>query len=374
MSATGPLCVLHVRASTIKPIAEPAHSGGATGAEMYAALYEIRACMSTNADLIRLELPFTLEKTTVNAYLCLEPEPTLVDTGDAAEDTWKALVAGLAQHGVSVRDLRRVIITHTHIDHFGQAARIADESNARFQIMDAGYSWLADFTRRWAARMDYYRDVFLPGTGMPVPLRAPMNSFAEHVLKSYRPVPAERIDCLHDGAVVRLGAHDWTTLHVPGHASMLTAFHAPTTRTLLASDMLLARTPTPVLEPPETTARYGRPLPTFVHSLARIAALEIENVLPGHGPPFPQAATVIAAQQARIATRRRECLELVRQGLTTAFDLHLRMYGLAPDRVNMAGLWMTIGYLDLLEEAGLITRDVVDGLWVHRASAQNSDR
>ena len=62
-------------------------------------------------------------------------------------------------------------------------------------------------------------------------------------------VPAARIDTMCDGDVLTLGGQTWTAMHVPGHASMLAAFYAPASRTLLSADMLLARTPTPVFEP-----------------------------------------------------------------------------------------------------------------------------
>ena len=316
---------------------------------------------------IRLELPFSLERTSVNAYLCLDPEPTLIDTGDASDETWRALVAGMAAHGVAVGDLRRVIITHTHIDHFGQAARLVQESDARFLVMDAGFTWLTDFTRQWQTRFDYYRDVFLPATGLPVHERTGILRFSQHVLETYRSVPAARVDCLHDGVEIDLGGAPWTTLHVPGHASMLTAFYAADTRTLLSSDMLLARTPTPVFEPPATSAQWGRPLPSFVRSLARIAALDVATVLPGHGAPFHNAAKVIDYQQRRIATRKEECLGHVRAGVQTAFDLHQLMYPYPSPDVNMAELWMVVGYLDLLEEEGRIVRRTDGGLWLHTA-------
>lgn len=321
--------------------------------------------MPNPASPIRLELPFSIERTTVNAYLCLDPEPTLIDTGDAAADTWDALVAGLAAHGLAVADLRRVIITHTHIDHFGQAARIADESDARFLVMEAGLAWLSEFRQMWATRFDYYREVFLPATGLPVHERAGILRFSQHVLNTYRAVPAARIDTMCDGDVLTLGGQTWTAMHVPGHASMLAAFYAPASRTLLSADMLLARTPTPVFEPPTTSAQYGRPLPTFVRSLARIAALEIDTVLPGHGAPFHNAPKVIDYQQRRIATRKAECLEHVRAGVQTAFDIHQLMYPYPSPDVNMAELWMVVGYLDMLDEEGLITRRTVDGTWLH---------
>ncbi|MCB0132101.1 MAG: MBL fold metallo-hydrolase, partial [Caldilineaceae bacterium] len=192
---------------------------------------------------IRLELPFALERTTVNAYLFLEPEPILVDTGDLADATWQALEVGLAQHGLAVGDLRKVIISHTHIDHFGQAARLAETSDAHFYVIDAGFNWLTRFTEHWQMRYDYYRTVFLPATGMPAGEQQKVLFFSNRVLDIYRGVPATRVTALHPGEHLELGPYIWEVLHLPGHASTQTCFYQPATRQLLASDMLLRRTP-----------------------------------------------------------------------------------------------------------------------------------
>lgn len=311
---------------------------------------------------IRLELPFTSDKTTVNAYLFLTPEPTLIDTGDLADDSWDALVAGLAAHGLAPADLRRILITHTHIDHFGQAARLTAESDARVAVLDVGYDWLTDFTGNWTRRFAYYRDVFIPATGMPAHLAEMVLGYSQRVLRRYRSVPADRVDVLTAGQTLRLGDSDWTVLHMPGHAPMQTCFYAPGRKHFLASDMLLARTPTPVLEAPGPHGRRSE-LIQYLASLQRVEAMEIDLVYPGHGPSFIDHRDLIARQLARIDKRRDECFGHLQAGASTAHDLHQRMYPLWAESLNMAGLWMIIGYLDLLEAAGRVSRTDDRGLW-----------
>jgi glyoxylase-like metal-dependent hydrolase (beta-lactamase superfamily II) len=56
----------------------------------------------------------------VGAYLIDTVDgPTLVDCG--ANSTIDALTAGLARHGVSVDELRHILLTHIHLDHAGGA-------------------------------------------------------------------------------------------------------------------------------------------------------------------------------------------------------------------------------------------------------------
>ncbi|NJN84801.1 MAG: MBL fold metallo-hydrolase [Caldilineaceae bacterium] len=278
-----------------------------------------------------------------------------------------ALTAALAAAGLTVADLQRVVITHTHIDHFGQAARLCEESEARCLIIDAGHPWLTDFSGQWQKRLDYYRDEFLPGVAMPDDFRQLMLRYSLNVLETYRSVPTARVDRLHDGERVEMGNQSWVALHTPGHASTLACFYHEETATLLSSDLVLARTPTPVVETAAAAATYGRPLPTHLKSLERVMALDITLTFPGHGAPIRDTYSLLEAQLLRIAERKAECLSHVHNGVETVFGLTQAMYAPSGSQINMAGLWMVVGYLDLLEAEGRVRRDEVEKRWVYRA-------
>lgn len=317
---------------------------------------------------IRIELPFALDGNTVNVYLFLEPEPLLIDTGDASEQVWQALQDGLALHGVAVDDLARVVITHTHIDHFGNAARIADLSNARFEVLDVGYDWLVHFNALWAERQRYYREIFFPGAGIPQPLNDQLMVFYQQVADTYRGVPAHRVSTFNAGESISLGPAGWRVLHTPGHASMLTCFYQAESRQLLASDMLLQRTPTPVMETPPAGGQRIPALPLFIESLTQIEALSIDKVYPGHGDQFEDAAGLIRRQRQRIDRRKEQCYRFVAEGTETALHLMFRMYPGSKERPNLAGLWMLIGYLDILIAEGRVVVDDDAGVWHYRVT------
>jgi glyoxylase-like metal-dependent hydrolase (beta-lactamase superfamily II) len=314
---------------------------------------------------IRLELPFAIDRTTVNAYLFLEPEPVLIDTGDSSEEVWQALLAGLADHGVTPADLSKVFITHIHIDHFGQAARLARESEASFFVIEAGYEWLTNFRANWQVRRDYYKTTFLPAMGLSQTEQDQMVAYSQWVLENYEGVPAPRVRPLRAGDAVTLGAASWQVLHLPGHASTQTCFYQPESRRLLSSDMLLARTPTPVVEPSRAEEKGPRALPLFVQSLDRMRGLAIDCVYPGHGGPFDDADSVIERQLARIARRKEECFGHVAAGVQTVAALVEKMYS-SSRYVNMSAVWMVVGYLDLLENEGRLAMEAVDGVWRYR--------
>ena len=91
-----------------------------------------------NTQPIRIALPTGMQVGTVNVYLFTDPEPILVDAGIKSAESWDALQEGLANYGLTVMDLSRVIITHAHVDHDGQAGTIVTNSDADVWISDAG--------------------------------------------------------------------------------------------------------------------------------------------------------------------------------------------------------------------------------------------
>ena len=312
---------------------------------------------------IRLQLPNERQIAPVNAYLFTEPEPALVDTGTNAPADQAALQAGLAANGLAVRDLKRVIITHAHVDHFGQAASIAANSSAEIWVSELAYEWLVDTPAMWQKRIAYYQDYFLPRTGLPQAMRELILNFMAVSAKTAVSVPRQRVKIYPVEATLALGGLDWQVLYTPGHASHQTCYYQPETRQFLSSDMLMAVTPTPVVERPSTGIRHIPGLPRFLDSLDVVEALDIDIVYPGHGEPFRNYREVITRQRQRIFRRKAECLDYVRQGCDTAVSLVQKMYADRPTVIQFAGLWMVIGYLDLLIGDGRVSEQEIDGVF-----------
>jgi glyoxylase-like metal-dependent hydrolase (beta-lactamase superfamily II) len=55
---------------------------------------------------------------------------TLVDPGWPSDEAFDALQSQLDEIGVAFGDIRRLIISHVHHDHYGLAARVKEASGA----------------------------------------------------------------------------------------------------------------------------------------------------------------------------------------------------------------------------------------------------
>lgn len=314
---------------------------------------------------MRLELPTSFRLGTVNVYLFTGPEPVLVDTGLKSEESWAALIAGLAKYGLSVADIERVIITHPHVDHYGQAAEIALHSQAEIWIAEPGAGWLRDSEGHWQRRIAYYREVFFPGTGLAAKLQNSMLDYMRRLALVSESAPAGQIKTFAPDETLSFGGQSWQAIPAPGHAPAQTCFYQAESRQLLSADMLLPKTPPPVREAVSEGETRQSDLAQFLESLERIEALEIEQVYPGHGDPFDNSTQVIHEQRDRIQQRQAQCLHLVNAGYQTMARLLPEMYTYHLPEMYLNGLWMLAGYLDLLEAKGLIQKQAQAGVWYY---------
>ncbi len=312
----------------------------------------------------RIELPTGLPVGTVNVYLFTQPEPVLVDTGVKSAESKAALQAALSNFNLSVGDLSKIIITHPHIDHFGLAGWLARHSNAQIFIFELGLPWLLNFTTVWQQRFDYYVNDLFPRMGLPPEIADPIIEYYRSIKDAYDPLPPERATVFQNGNWLTMGGAKWRVIYTPGHTYTQTCFYQPETQQLLSADMLLAIAPTPIADPPPPGKTERVPsLPQFMRSLEIVEALNVHQVYPGHGDPFANHKTVIRRQQKRIQQRKQETLHLIQTGNRTIASLLMALYAHYPPRYRFAGLWMLLGYLDLLKAEGKITETEVGGVW-----------
>src|SRR5262245_46444094 len=79
---------------------------------------------------ITLPIPFPLR--TVNLYALVGADGwTLVDAGIGLPEAREALSAGLERAGVSLANLKTMVLTHHHPDHIGLSGELQEQSGAR---------------------------------------------------------------------------------------------------------------------------------------------------------------------------------------------------------------------------------------------------
>ena len=87
---------------------------------------------------------------------------------------------------------------------------------------------------------------------------------------------------------------------------------------------------------------------------------DFQTVYPGHGPIFVNANAIIEKQLDRISMRKEECFEAIKNGLSTPYQINRKMYPYQNMPPDFSGMFMVMGYIDLLEEEGRVKRKMSD--------------
>ncbi len=314
-------------------------------------------------DLCTITVPTPFPVGPINCYLLEDDELTLVDAGPDDPATLDALHVGLAERGYSFKDIRRIVVTHAHVDHFGAAWKIVAESGARVLSHPRNRWWLTDFENERSRRNDYYRDTFV-ANGAPPDLVTGAMKGMRRLIGFASSVPAESFVPIGEGDAIQMGGAQWRVIHAPGHASGLICLYDPESRVLISSDHLLRDiTSNPTLEPPgHGETDRPRALIDYVASMKRSATMNISEALPAHGEPIYDVRALVDGRLAFHRSRLDHIEAQLRCCAGTAYELCKILFPDLKPFDTFLGMSEVIAHLDILEAEGRVRREERDGI------------
>jgi glyoxylase-like metal-dependent hydrolase (beta-lactamase superfamily II) len=274
----------------------------------------------------------------------------LVDTGMHEPGSMAHLERALEQAGLRVEHVRLVVCTHAHVDHCGQAPKIAERAGCEVW-MHPNHEHLSrsieDPERALAQRVEVARQ-----SGVP---EAPLQRWTERrrAAGSGLAGPLEVDRDLLPGVTVSTDLGEWQVIETPGHAPSHVCLHQPERRLLISGDHLLGRV--------SLYFDYGftpDPVGEFLGSLDKVAELDSRLALSGHGRPFTDVPGHIAANRSLVTQRLQAVRAALAHGPLTAYDVARRVYGEL--FVDESATWLlnkTLCWLKHLEEQGEATRE-----------------
>jgi glyoxylase-like metal-dependent hydrolase (beta-lactamase superfamily II) len=247
----------------------------------------------------------------INGYVLEDVEGlTLVDCGWKADDVFAALQSGLQQLGHRLSDLRRILITHHHFDHYGLAATLRRAGVPELLMHARDWEFAQDFAashreNERAANAWLVRNGFVPGEGEDA-------GFLGH----WEVIAPTRL--VADGE--RLGRLEaiWT----PGHSAGHLCFADTRSRRLLTGDHVLDPI-TPHIGLWREWA--GDPMGDYVRSLEKVRGRGAAGALPAHGEPFPDLDRRVDELLAHTAAREAQILGVLVHGPASATEVAARV-------------------------------------------------
>lgn len=243
----------------------------------------------------------------VHAYLLHGAVPTLVDSPSSSDAFLQQIADALDAAGDGA--LAQVVVTHAHPDHIDGAAAVH---------------------ARWPDAVFRKRAPVPEADGIPwqVIEREPMLAAGD--------------------------ANLWA-LATPGHAPDHTCLFEVHSGTLIGGDLAINGSTVAI------PADFGGSLRQYLASLRAVLDLQPRVILPGHGEPILQPASLLRGYISHRMAREQQVLECLAAGLVTADAIVDRLYAATADALRPAARQNVLAHLRKLAEDGRV--DAVGDDW-----------
>ena len=318
--------------------------------------------------VIRIEIPIPFPIRSVNLYFIEDSVPTLIDAGFYSEDSLRRVSLALEKAGYRISDIKRILLTHGHPDHVGLAGKISGISGAEVfvhRLDRAKYIWdvKGNHEERMAPFLHFFEEAGLPDEITRDIVGRMSDRFSRFFPGDFDVKPIEGNETFSfDEFILKV-------VYSPGHTLGSVCFLDQENGRLFSGDHLLENiTANPVVEIENQDECNGyKSLASYLKSLKVIAAMEIKEVLPGHGAPFSNAAKRAEEIIRHHRMRREEVLDAFSdRGSMTLFMVSQTIF---PDLRGwdiFLGLSETRAHLELLEAEGLVRSQQEQGRQLYR--------
>lgn len=250
-------------------------------------------------DLFRINIPLPdTPLKYLNAYVIkAQPRSLIVDTGLNHDICFKAMQEGLAEIDLDI-DQADLFITHLHADHFGLVTRLANENTrVLFNRPDA------EIIENWHGFAPMIRHAVKNGLSEETLHSALNNHPGRNFGTDWRP-PLRLLD---DGHQINVGRYGFACVHTPGHTRGHMCLYEPKRKILIAGDHILIDI-TPNIQ---CWSEDDDPLKSYLASLDKVRALEVDKVLPGHRRLFKNHRERIDQLKAHHEDRLEEVMDIL---------------------------------------------------------------
>ena len=316
---------------------------------------------------VPVPVPFVEAGGPANVYVIEERDGglALFDAGLGSPSGGAALREGFARLGRQVSEVRRIFVSHGHVDHYGYARTVQEESGAAVFCHARDRDKLT-WRDRSPQRLDSFA-LYLHRLGAQQELLDSVREMARQIVRYARPL--EQVEDLLPGMRLSFARFSAEVLHLPGHTPGLVCLWDAEHALLFSDDHLLERvSPNPLLDLEDGPGEDGRPrhraLAEYLRSAGRVRSLPIKLVAPGHGEPFSEHVALIDRLLGFYAKRQAKILELLARAPMTATELAPKVFPRASARQLYLVLSEVVGNLEVLEDRGEIVRTERDGRWV----------
>jgi len=311
-------------------------------------------------DVFKITLPLPGRKPgPVNVYLFKGREITLIDTGTL--QSAPVLEKALAEHQLGFSDIKKIIITHGHPEHYGAADQIAKAGRAKVIAHREDQKSIENGMDVSSKR---YKDYLLL-TGIPLYVGVMLKMLSvlfRHMAENCRVAMT-----VQEGDRIPLGRYEATIIETPGHTKGSIGLFLEKEKMLFCGDTLIEHiTPNAFVMLEE-----GEKLPLrssqkeFYRSLEKIKSLSPSVAFSAHGKDIRDVSGIIEGYRSAFAQRKEAVLSIIRSGEKNVYRTARKLFpdigGVRLPLEIFLSISETYTTMQVLQEEGKIKMDIRRG-------------
>lgn len=322
-------------------------------------------------DVFSIKLPLPGRKPgPVNVYLFKSGEITLIDTGTLQSAPF--LQKALAEHHLGFSDIKKIIITHGHPEHYGAANQIAEAGGAKVIAHQEDRKSIED---GMDVSPQKYKDYLLL---MGIPLH--VGVMLKILFFLFRRMAQNcRVDgTVQEGDRIPLGRYEGTIIETPGHSKGSICVFLEKEKVLFCGDTMIEHiTPNAfVMLDEKQTLPVRLSQREFYQSLEKIKNLSPSLAHSAHGKDILDVSKLIDGYQSAFAQRKDAVLSLVSSGEKSVYQVARKLFpeigGLRLPLEIFLSISETYTMMQVLQQEGKINMSIRGGCLEVSGHAQTS--
>lgn len=287
---------------------------------------------------------------------------TLLDCGWNTPEAWEALERQLKELGVAWHNVKRLLLTHVHPDHYGLAGRVKEASGAEV-VMHARERDFIHSRYEEPELLLAEMAAWLQMHGVPENEVGHLKNASMPARQFVTSTLPDRV--VYGGETFSTGEFEleviWTPGHSPGHICLYERRH----KLLMTGDHVLPTiSPNVSLHPQQ----LGNPLADFIEGIRRLKALDVDTALPAHEFTFEHLQRRLNELEQHHQARLQEMLDAIGEGELTAYQVAAHVQWVT-GKFETFSLWMkraalgeTLAHLEYLHREGVLRRSHRNGV------------
>lgn len=295
-----------------------------------------------------------LEKSFANIFLIIDEELMLIDAGPYTNGKSEKLRFALKKLGFDIKDISRIIYTHSHPDHMGGGIGIDEYKGIRHCIYWEAKEWVEQYGEYVSLVKSIAKNIFHE----QLVLYPEVVSMYFDVIDHFWNLSSGKIEiteALHDGDLISTGEFKFKIIYTPGHSPWDISLWEEKNALLFSGDFLLSKSSTLT----GGFNGFGSDLVSYESSIKKIHEYldKTRCIFPAHGPSITSFSNLTGSLSAIVTERENKIFKTISLKDSSMMDLMKAVYPSFASVIVLARcLGVVLTHLEKLEKESKIYR------------------